>query len=74
MTAICYYQTIPHVIKVADTEYAFAVRHNICLSEVKDEHVDKILGITKVCCGNNKKKVYRLASETDIRRWNVGGR
>jgi hypothetical protein len=72
--AVCYYQTIPHTIKVIDTEYAFVVRNNICLSEVKEEHADKVLNITKICCGNNKKKVYRRATETDIRRWNFGGR
>jgi len=73
MVAVCYYQTIPHTIKVVDTEYAFVVRANICLANVKEEHVDKVLGITKFCCGNNKKKVYRLANENDIRRWNNGG-
>jgi len=29
--------------------------------------------LTKVCCGGNKKTVYRYANEADVRRWTNGG-
>lgn len=74
MVAICYYQTIPHIIKVIDAEYAFSVRNNICLSYVKPEHVDTVLNMKKTCCGGNKKKIYRRATDIDEKRWEFGGR
>ena len=74
MVAICYYQTIPHIIQVVDVTYAFSVKNNICLAYIQSEHVDKVLNMTKTCCGNNKKKVYRRATEVDERRWEFGGR
>ena len=73
--AIVYYQTVPKVISVQRTEYAFAVRANICMSWVKPEHVDSVLSITKSCCGGNSKQVFHYANKTQVRRWiNGGGR
>ena len=54
--------------------YAFSVRHNICLAYIQPEHVDTVLNTKKTCCGGSKKKTYRRATETDIRRFEVGGR
>jgi len=71
--AIAYYQTIPHTVVLGKVEYAFVVRANICLSWIPLEHMEAILRITKTCCGGNKKKVYRLANEDDVRRWTNGG-
>lgn len=72
--ALKYYQTIPHVVAISDqTSYAFAVRANICLAWVRPDHVEKMLNKTKVCCGGNRKKVYFLANENDVRRWTNGG-
>jgi len=70
--AIRYYQTLPHTVGIGSnpkTEYAFVVQHNICLSWVKPEHVDQILGITKQCCGNNRKHVYFLAEQRHVDIW-----
>ena len=72
-TAIAYYQTIPHVVKVKGNEYAFVVKANICLAWVKNEDALAVLALTKVCCGGNKKTVYRYANESDVRRWTNGG-
>lgn len=73
--AVSYYQTIPHVIGVSGYEYAFRVSANICMAWIKPDHVDKILGIRKACCGNSPKAVYRLEIESHVRRWiNGGGR
>lgn len=73
--AIKYYQTIPHVLRAGGKEYAFAVQAKLCLAWIDAEHVDTVLAIKKICCGNNAKTVYRPASESDVRQWsNRGGR
>lgn len=71
--AIAYYQTIPHVIQVHSNEYFFNVRADICMAWVALEDYQAVLEITKTCCGNVKRTVYRYASETDVRRWTNGG-
>lgn len=70
--AVRYYQTLPHVVGIGNpkTEYAFVVRHNICLAYVRPEHKDQVLGITKHCCGNNRKQVYFLADQKQVDIWN----
>lgn len=73
--AVSYYTTIPHVIGVMKTEYAFTVSANLCMAWINPEHVDSILAVRKNCCGNNSKTVYRLEHEAHVRRFvNRGGR
>jgi len=72
-TAIDYYQTIPHVVEAHGHEYAFVVRADICMAWILNGDVDAILAVTKVCCNNHPKRVYRLANEDDVRRWTNGG-
>ncbi len=71
--AIDYYQTIPHVIRVNGTDYAFVVKANICMAWVDKDNVEAILRVTKSCCGGHKNIVYRYANENDVRRWTNGG-
>lgn len=68
-TAIKYFQQIPQRVKIGTEVYDFSVKANICMAWVKNEHVNAVLEITRVCCGGNKNHPYRLANETDIRRW-----
>jgi len=68
------YQTINKVVTVSGTEYAFITQNNICMAWVHPEHVDQVLSIMKQCCGNGKKPMFTYASETDVRRWQYGGR
>ena len=68
------YQTINKLVTVGDDQYAFQTRYHICLAWVKPEHVDQVLGIMKQCCGGGKKPMFTYASETDVKRWHVGGR
>ena len=56
------------------TQYIFDTKFNISLALVAPEHVDQILSKRKGCCGGKKKPIYTYATETDIRRWNFGGR
>ena len=69
-TAICYYQTIPHALRVSQHTYTFVVQANICMAWVNNEDVERVLATTKQCnCGSNRKTVYRYANEADVRRW-----
>ena len=68
------YQTINKVVMVSKEEYAFFTQNNICMAWVKPEHVGQILAIKKVCCGGGKKSQFLHANETDVRRWEFGGR
>lgn len=68
-TAIKYFQQIPQKVVVYGETYHFSVNANICMAWVKNEHVNAVLNITKVCCGGNRTHPYRLANESDIRRW-----
>lgn len=72
--AVKYYQTIPHILSVGQTNYAFSVKQNICLAWVEPGQVSTVLGITKTCCGGNKKPVYFLCNELDVRLWSGLGR
>jgi len=67
--AIRHYQTIPHSIKVNGRGYLFSVHANICIAWVHPDDVDRVLSITKVCCGGNKRTIYHLADETHVNRW-----
>lgn len=54
--------------------YLFRPQHDICLAWVDPEDVPKVLGIMRICCGGVGKPEFHLATETDVRRWNSGGR
>jgi hypothetical protein len=68
------FQTIPRLVTVGDDQYAFQCRNNICMAWVRPEHVNQVLSVMKMCCGNSKKPMFTYASETDVRRWQYGGR
>jgi len=68
-TAVKYFQQVPQRVKVAGITYDFAIKANICMAWIKDEHVSTVLALTKNCCGGRKNHPYRLANEADIRRW-----
>jgi hypothetical protein len=57
-----------------DEQYAFQCRFNICMAWVRPEHVDQVLSITKMCCGGNRKPMFRYAQALDVHRWTNGGR
>jgi hypothetical protein len=67
--AVKYFQQVGQVVKIGQDAYRFDVKLNICMAWVKEEHVNQVLNITKICCGGNKRKPYRLANELDVKRW-----
>ena len=68
------YQTINKLVTVGGEGYMFITKYNICLAWVRPEHVGQVLAIKRVCCGGNKKPMFRYANETDVHRWTYGGR
>ena len=54
--------------------YYFSPKNNICMAYVDPEDVDAILAIRKSCCGGNRRPIFFLANEADIRRYEYGGR
>ena len=68
------YQTINKVVTVGKEQYAFCTSHNICMAWVKPEHVNQVLAVQRVCCSGSKKSQFFYASETDVRRFEHGGR
>lgn len=68
--AVRYYMTVPQFLTVNGHEYVFNVNANICMSWVHPDEVDRILSTSKVCCGGQvRQDIYRLADETQVRRW-----
>lgn len=73
--AVRKYQTTPEVVRVGDgTEYAFSVRHNICLAWINPQHLNTVLSEMRECCGGSKKKVFFLADQVHTNRYLHGGR
>lgn len=71
-TAIRYFQQVPQKVKIGTDEYNFVVKANVCLAWVKNEHVEQVLNITRICCGGNKNHPYRVASEQNLQAWTNG--
>lgn len=78
--ALIYYQTINPVVEFGKygtptyRGYKFITQHNICLCWVDEADVQRILDLKGGCCGGQKRGIYRLASETQVRVWTYGGR
>lgn len=66
--ALCYYQTTNPLVEINGSGYKFLTQHNICLAWVKVADAPAILNKKGGCCGG-KKSVFRVATETDVRRW-----
>lgn len=72
-TALKYLRGGQKYAQVGTCEVVFISQNNISLAWVPDELVPQFLSIKGGCCGQ-KKPIFFLASETDIRRWQFGGR
>lgn len=65
-----YFQPVPHVVRVGNKEYFFRVKYGICMAEVDDRDVEKVLSLRrKICCGGNVRSEYKLASDAEVRIW-----
>lgn len=77
--ALCFRTTTNPLVELGNKKlgtyraYKFSTKHNICLAWIASEDAPKVLSIMGGCCGK-KKPAYRVASETEVRRWTYGGR
>ena len=71
--AVKKYITIPQTLSVNGREYWFQNSANICMSWINPDDVNIVLSTTKTCCGGNKRHIFSLANEADVRRWTNGG-
>jgi predicted transcriptional regulator len=53
--------------------YVFIPRNNISLAWVEEGDVPRVMAVKLGCCGGTKQQFF-YATETDIKRWNFGGR
>lgn len=67
--AIAYHQPIPHYIKVEGTTYIFSVKRAVSMAWINDEHIAKVLSITKRCCGGHMNTAYREATQSQVNVW-----
>ncbi len=67
--AVAYVQTVPHTVRVHGREYAFVVKHNICMAWIKPQDVDIVSSMLKKCCGGQHTLGYRLENGGNVRRW-----
>ena len=72
--AISYYQPIDRVVMVGETRYVFITKRAVSLAWVNEEDVEKILAITKSCCGGRIRAVYRYATPSQVNVWSGTGR
>lgn len=73
--ALTYYQPIPKMVRVGETQYIFSVRNDLSICWIKKEHVDTILAMKKNCCGGTvKRNIFRYTTDVELRRHQFGGR
>ncbi len=67
---LVYYQCVQKLVTIRKKQYVFMIKYNISLAYIEPEHVDSILNMRGGCCGNNKRGIFRMASDQEIRIWN----
>ena len=73
MIAVKGYQSRPRKVRVGDDIYIFTVRARISMCWVRPEHLERVLSEKKTCCGGNRRRLFLIANESDVRRWTQGG-
>jgi len=67
--AVKYFQAMSQTLKIRSKTYVFQVRKNLSIAWIDAKDVEEVLNVTKVCCGGNRNKVYRLEHEMHVKRW-----
>jgi hypothetical protein len=69
-TALVYYQPINKLVTLpSGKQIFFKVDRNVSLSWVEQSDVEAVLGILGGCCGHSVNRVFRYASDSDVRLW-----
>jgi len=67
--AVKYFQPMSQTLKMRSRTYVFQVKKSLSIAWIEPEDVEEVLSVTKVCCGGNRNKVYRLEHEMHVKRW-----
>lgn len=74
--AVQHYSSNPWTVKIQEdgTTYNFIPQYNVSMAWVREEHLAKILSITrKACCGTYPRR-FHLASQINVNLWSTGNR
>lgn len=69
--AITYYQPIPKLVRVGNTQVYFDCQYGISLALVDESLVPSLLGVLGGCCGG-KRQIIHLASQVQYDHWKFG--
>lgn len=67
--AVKYFQPMAQTLKIRSKTYVFQVKKNLSIAWIDAEDVEEVINVTKVCCGGNRNKVFRLEHELHVKRW-----
>lgn len=74
LVAVQHYSSNPWDVEIEGMTYNFRPSHNVSIAMVKEEHLGRILSITrKACCGTNPQR-FHLASLINYNLWKYGTR
>lgn len=66
-----YFQPIPKMVKINNTNVFFDAQHGISLAFVDEELVSPLLSFLGGCCGQ-KRQIIFLATLTQLQHWKDG--
>ena len=69
--ALVRYMPREEAVLVNGKNYAFSVRRGISLCSVDEEDVPAVLAISKICCGGQRKKIFKEANQAQIDIWSL---
>lgn len=67
--AVKYFQPMSQTLKMRGKTYVFQVKRNLSIAWIDAEDVEEVLNVMKVCCGGNRRPVFRLEHELHVKRW-----
>jgi hypothetical protein len=72
LVAMVYHACVPKVVKLADREYAFAVKYGISLGWVEERDINTLYLTPVGCCGHSHPGGYKVATEQQVNVWKFG--
>ena len=70
-TAVVRYMEQAEEIHVNGKRYTFEVRRGVSLCMVEDVDVPAVLGISRMCCGGQRRHKFFAANQAQIDLWHM---
>jgi hypothetical protein len=70
-TALVRYMEQPEEIHVNGKRYTFEVRRGVSLCMVDEVDVPAVLGISRMCCGGQRRRKFLTANQAQIDVWHT---